>query len=77
LVLDALDMAIAHRRPSGSLIFHSDRGNQYASDKFRERLKFLNITQSMSRKGNCWDNAPEESFFGKLKTEWTRRRRYR
>jgi putative transposase len=77
LVLDALEMAIAHRRPTGSLIFHSDRGSQYASDKFRERLMFLNITQSMSRKGNCWDNAPAEIFFGKLKTEWTRRRRYR
>lgn len=77
LVLDALEMAIAHRRPTGSLIFHSDRGSQYASEKFRKRLKFLNITQSMSRKGNCWDNAPAESYFGKLKTEWTRRRRYR
>lgn len=73
LVLDALDMAIAHRRPTDRLIFHSDRGSQYASDAFRGRLNFLNITQSMSRKGNCWDNAPAESFFGKLKTEWVNR----
>ena len=77
LVLDAFDMAIRHRRPTGSLLFHSDRGSQYASDKFRERLEFLNIRQSMSRKGNCWDNAPVESFFGKLKTEWTGRYHYK
>jgi putative transposase len=77
LVLEAFDMAIRHRRPTGDLIFHSDRGSQYAASRFRERLVFLNITQSMSRKGNCWDNAPAESFFGKLKTEWVHRRRYR
>ena len=76
LVLDALNMAIAHRRPTGELLFHSDRGSQYASDAFRERLDFLNITQSMSRKGNCWDNAPSESFFGKLKTGWVHRQTY-
>lgn len=76
LVLEALDMAICHRRPTGELLFHSDRGSQYASDAFRDRLENLNITQSMSRKGNCWDNAPSESFFGKLKTEWTHRYRY-
>lgn len=76
LVLDALNMAIVHRRPTGELLFHSDRGSQYASDAFRERLDFLNITQSMSRKGNCWDNAPTESFFGKLKTGWAHRQSY-
>lgn len=76
LVLDALNMAIAHRRPIGELLFHSDRGSQYASDAFRERLEFLNITQSMSRKGNCWDNAVPESFFGKLKTGWVHRQTY-
>jgi putative transposase len=76
LVLEAFEMAIQHRRPTGSLIFHSDRGSQYASDKFREQLEFLNVTQSMSRKGNCWDNAVAESFFGKLKTEWVGRYEY-
>ncbi len=77
LVLDALNMAIAHRRPTGNLMYHSDRGSQYASEAFRDRLKFLNITQSMSRKGNCWDNAPAESFFGKLKTGWVHRQSYK
>ena len=76
LVLDALNMAIAHRRPTGELLFHSDRGSQCASDVFRNRLEFLNITQSMSRKGNCWDNAVAESFFGKLKTGWVHRQTY-
>ncbi len=70
-------MAIVHRRPTGDLLFHSDRGSQYASDVFRQRLKFLNITQSMSRKGNCWDNAPNESFFGKLKTDWVHPQSYK
>ncbi len=77
LVLDALLMAITHRRPTGDLVFHSDRGSQYASHIFRDRLAMLNIKQSMSRKGNCWDNAPAESFFGRLKTEWAGRYRYR
>ena len=77
LVLEAFEMAIAHRRPTDALIFHSDRGSQYAATAFRERLAFLRITQSMSRKGNCWDNAPAESFFGRLKTEWVGRSRYR
>jgi putative transposase len=76
-VLKALNMAVAHRRPTSGLLFHSDRGSQYAADAFRGRLDFLNVTQSMSRKGNCWDNAPAESFFGKLKTEWSGRYRYR
>ncbi len=77
LVLEALDMAIVHRRPTADLMFHSDRGSQYASKIFRKRLKFLKITQSMSRKGNCWDNAPSESFFGKLKTGWVHRQSYK
>ena len=77
LVLDAFDMAVAHRRPTEDLVFHSDRGSQYASYAFRDRLAMLNVAQSMSRKGNCWDNAPAESFFGRLKTEWAGRHRYR
>ena len=77
LVIDAFDMALAHRRPLGDLVFYSDRGSQYASHAFRDRLELLKIRQSMSRKGNCWDNAPSESFFGRLKTEWTGRHQYR
>ncbi len=77
LVLEAFNMAVVHRRPTDDLLFHSDRGSQYAADAFRERLDFLNVTQSMSRKGNCWDNAPAESFFGRLKTEWAGRYTYR
>ena len=69
-------MAVAHRRPTGDLLFHSDRGSQYAANAFRDHLDFLKVTQSMSRKGNCWDNAPAESFFGKLKTEWVGRYTY-
>jgi len=67
---DALLMAI--RATSGSLaelIFHSDQGIQYCASEVREKLKFMNITQSMSRKGNCYDNAFAESFFGTMKTE--------
>lgn len=69
LVLDALNMAIQDRKPLEGLLFHSDRGVQYASDAYRKRLKQAKITQSMSRKGNCWDNSPMESFFGTLKQE--------
>ena len=69
LVKDALTMAIVTRSPSSGLIFHSDRGSQYASNSFKELLQKNNITQSMSRKANCWDNAVAESFFHTLKTE--------
>ena len=69
LVLDALNMAVVNRRPGPGLLFHSDRGVQYASGTFRERLHQLGIQQSMSRKGNCWDNACVESFFGTMKQE--------
>ena len=70
LVVDALEMAVA-RRPEGSsgLVAHSDRGSQYASEHYRRRLKQERITCSMSRRGNCWDNAPMESFFASLKKE--------
>jgi len=69
LVCDALDMAVTHRRPGQGLIHHSDRGVQYASEKFQEKLKLNAIKCSMSRKGDCWDNAPTERFFRSLKSE--------
>ena len=69
LVCDALLMAIWRRRPSAGLIHHSDRGVQYASRAFRKLLKVHGILGSMSRKGDCWDNAVVESFFGSLKSE--------
>ena len=69
LVCDALQMALWQRRPGAGLIHHSDQGSQYASDAFRKLLKGNKITGSMSRKGNCWDNAVAESFFGSLKQE--------
>lgn len=69
LVTDALTMAIQRRTVLPGLLFHSDRGSQYASHEFQWLLKSQNIIKSMSRKGNCWDNACSESFFGSLKTE--------
>ena len=62
--------AYCNRKPSNGLIFHSDRGSQYASHRFQRMLKTLKVNQSMSGKGNCYDNALAESFFGKLKTEY-------
>jgi putative transposase len=70
LVLNALQSALGHRLPStAGLVFHSDRGSQYASHDYRNALQTAGITCSMSRKGNCWDNSVAESFFGTLKTE--------
>ena len=71
LVIDALEMAWLARNPGkkAGLIHHSDRGSQYASDDFSEVLKKHGITPSMSRKGNCWDNACSETLFGSLKVE--------
>src|ERR1044071_3837921 len=69
LTIAALTMAIQRRRPGAGLIHHSDRGSQYAAGDYRDILQAVAIVQSMSRKGNCWDNAPMESFFGTLKTE--------
>jgi transposase InsO family protein len=69
LVNRALQMAISNRKPNSGLLWHTDRGSQYASDSHREILQKHGITQSMSRKGNCWDNAVSESFFHTLKTE--------
>ena len=69
LVMDALRMSIWRRRPAPGLIFHTDRGSQYCSNDFQKLLKAHGMISSMSRKGNCWDNAVVESFFGSLKTE--------
>lgn len=69
LVLEAFQKAIESRGESRDLIFHSDQGIQYASEDYRTMLSKYGVTQSMSRKGNCYDNAPMESFFHTLKTE--------
>lgn len=76
LVIDALDMAIARRRPEAGLLHHSDRGCQYASRAFRRLLAGHGMICSMSRKGNAYDNAPMESFFGSFKRERIHRSRY-
>lgn len=70
IVIDALRMALAHRGPQPGLLHHSDRGSQYACDEFQQLLDAYGLLCSMSRRGDCYDNAPMESFFGKLKTEW-------
>jgi transposase InsO family protein len=77
LVIDALNMAIGARRPGSELIHHSDRGSQYTSDDFRDELLKHGIDCSMSARGNCYDNAVVESFFGLMKREWVNRVRYR
>jgi len=70
LTVKALEMAFESRGKPKNLIFHSDQGSHYTSLKYRQRLWKYQITQSMSRRGNCWDNAPMERFFRSLKTEW-------
>jgi len=70
LVIKALDMAYEQRGKPQGLLFHSDQGSQYGSRKFRQRLWRCQIVQSMSRRGNCWDNSPMERLFRSLKTEW-------
>jgi len=69
LVIDALQMAITTRRPAPGLRHHSDRGSQYASHDYQTLLTRAKMVVSMSRKGNCWDNAPTESWFGSFKNE--------
>ncbi len=76
LVCDALTMALWQRKPKVGLIHHSDRGSQYASRQFRQLLTQYKVTGSMSRKGDCWDNAVVESFFGTLKQERVQWRHY-
>ena len=70
-------MAIWQRRPSPGLIFHNDRGSQYCSADFQKLLKTHHMKPSMSRKGDCWDNAVAESFFASLKTERVFLKKYR
>jgi transposase InsO family protein len=72
----ALSMAWFRRKPDAGVIFHSDRGSQYASHAMRGKLVEYGMTASMSRKGNCWDNAPTESFFNSLKNERVHGARY-
>ena len=76
LVNDALLMACFRRRPEPGLIFHSDRGSQYCSVQFQQTLTSWGIRSSMSRKGDCWDNAPTESLWGHLKTACVHGRRF-
>ena len=76
LVIDALRMAWFRRRPRAGLIHHSDRGSQYCSAAFQKQLLAYGMLASMSRKGNCWDNAPTESFFNSLKNERVHGARY-
>jgi putative transposase len=77
LVCTALRMALRQRQPAGPLIHHSDRGSQYTGQAFRALLAAHDITPSMSGRGNCYDNAPVESFFGTLKTELVNHAVYR
>ena len=78
LVTDALRMAWFRRKPNqhNKLIFHSDRGSQYCSETYQVELKHFNIQSSMSRKGDCWDNAPTESLWGSLKVGRLHGRRF-
>ena len=77
LVIDALTEACRRRDPQPGLLLHSDRGSQYCSKEYQKELNNKKFVCSMSRKGNCWDNAPMESFWGKLKTEWLYGKRFR
>ena len=76
LVVRAFAQAVASRRPAAGLVHHSDRGSRYCSGEYRALLESYGIQGSMSRKGNCYDTAPVESFFGTLKTELVHHRRY-
>ena len=77
LVSQSLFKAVAAKRPAEGLIHHSDRGSQYCSHEYRNLLERFGLKASMSRKGNCYDNAPMESFWGTLKQELVHHRRYR
>ena len=76
LVSQALFRAVAARRPAKGLIHHSDRGSQYCSHAYRKQLQQFGMLVSMSRKGDCWDNAPMESFWGSLKNELVHHHRF-
>lgn len=70
-------MAVWRRKPAEQVIVHSDQGSQYGSDDFKRFCREHNLTPSMSRRGNCWDNAVAESFFSSLKKERIRKRIYK
>ncbi len=76
LVSQALFRAVTTKRPAKGLIHHSDRGSQYCSHAYRKQLQQFGMQASMSRKGDCWDNAPMESFWGALKNELVHHRRF-
>jgi putative transposase len=76
LALTALDKAVSARRPPRGLVHHSDRGSPYASDEYRKALRARGIVASMSGRGDCWDNAPAESFFATLRAEHVDHERY-
>ena len=76
VILKAMDMAMRKVGPDAQIIFHSDRGSQYASEAYRNFLKSKNVKPSMSRRGNCYDNAFVESWFASLKKEWIYRSQY-
>jgi transposase InsO family protein len=76
LVMQSLSRAVAAKRPAKGLIHHSDRGSQYCAPAYRKMLEQFGMRASMSRKGNCYDNAPMESFWGTLKQELVHHRRY-
>src|SRR5271170_8363767 len=76
LPLAALEMALTHRQPPAGLVHHSDRGVQYASAAYRQRLALAGVIPSMSRRGNCYDNAMIESFWSSLKRELVHRREF-
>jgi len=77
LCVEALQMAFWRRKPKSGLLHHSDRGSQYASKDYRNHLEVMKMEQSMSRKGNCWDNSPTERFFRSLKYEQLNYERFR
>ena len=77
IVLDALLMAIWRRKPQHRVLVHSDQGSQYGSDDWQRFCRHHNLDLSMSRKGNCWDNAVAESFFSSLKKERIKKRVYK
>jgi putative transposase len=77
LVINALTESCIRRNPDPGLLLHSDRGVQYCSEEYQKEIARRKFICSMSRKGNCWDNSPMESFWGKLKTEWLNGRKFR